>query len=225
MLIDEKINELQNLTKRKITNIEIAKILGLGSSQAVINRVNRKQQLKEYEILKLNDAFKNEINKTNHIETEIVLENNDSVTLDYYPDVFGSCGNGVFELSQEKDQIIVPKKAFFEKFSPVKQYSVINAKGNSMMPLFYDNDKLIVEHWNGEQIIDNKPYIFCYKDEIFIKRLAKNVDQLMIISENKDYDIRKLTGELERCKAIKNGIIEQVDPEYFANIRKSLMSP
>lgn len=196
MLIDEKINELQNLTKRKITNIEIAKILGLGSGQAVINRINRKQQLKEYEILKLNDAFKNEINKTNHIETELIPQRNtQTVELDYYPDIFGSCGNGVFELSPEKTQIIVPKNAFFEKFSPIKQYSVINAHGNSMQPLIFNKDKLIIEHWNGEQIIDNKPYIFCYKDEIFIKRLAKNVDQLMIISENKDYDTRKLEGE------------------------------
>ena len=123
-----------------------------------------------------------------------IIKSSDSVTLDYYPDVFGSCGNGVFELSPEKTQIIVPKNAFFEKFSPNKTYSVINATGNSMQPLIFDKDKLIIEHWNGEQIIDNRPYIFCYKDEIFIKRLAKNVDQLMIISENKDYDIRKLSG-------------------------------
>jgi phage repressor protein C with HTH and peptisase S24 domain len=65
MLIDEKINDLQNLTERKITNNEIAKILGLGSGQAVINRINRKQELKEFEIIKLDNAFKNEINKTN----------------------------------------------------------------------------------------------------------------------------------------------------------------
>ena len=185
MLIDEKISSLQKFTKEKVTQEDIAKILGITKS-AVSNRIARKQELKQFEIIKLDDAFNIVSTKQN--------KTSDSVTLDYYPDIFGSCGNGVFELSQEKDQIIVPKKAFFEKFSPIKQYSVINAKGNSMMPLFYDNDKLIVEHWTGEQIIDNKPYIFCYKDEIFIKRLAKNVDQLMIISENKDYDIRKLTG-------------------------------
>lgn len=186
MLIDEKINSLQNLIKRKITYEELAPILGVESGNAIRNWKYRKRPLKDFEIQKIDEAF-------NLISTE-QNKISDNVTLDYYPDIFGSCGNGVFEISQEKEQIIVPKKAFFERFSPIKQYSVINAKGNSMMPLFYDNDKLIVEHWNGEQIIDNKPYIFCYKDEIFIKRLAKNVDQLMIISENKDYDIRKLTG-------------------------------
>lgn len=186
MLIDEKINSLQNLIKRKITYEELAPILGVESGNAIRNWKYRKRPLKDFEIQKIDEAFNLISTKQN--------KTSDSVTLDYYPDVFGSCGNGVFEISQEKEQIIVPKKAFFEKFSPVKQYSVINAVGNSMQPLIFDKDKLIVEHWNGEQIIDNKPYIFCYKDEIFIKRLAKNVDQLMIISENKDYDIRKLTG-------------------------------
>lgn len=64
-----------------------------------------------------------------------------------------------------------------------------------MEPLILDKDKLIVEHWNGEQIIDNRPYIFCYKDEIFIKRLVKNINQLVIIPENKTYDTIKLSGE------------------------------
>ena len=141
MLIDEKINSLQNLIKRKITYEELAPILGVESGNAIRNWKYRKRPLKDFEIQKIDEAFDLISTKQN--------KTSDSVTLDYYPDIFGSCGNGVFELSEEKDQIIVPKKAFFEKFSPVKQYSVINAKGNSMMPLFYDNDKLIVEHWNG----------------------------------------------------------------------------
>ncbi len=181
------LNRLQNLINYVPSQAELCNICRTKQS-TMSNRANRDSDIPSDEIVMINDYYG--IN----LYAEEVSSNNNSVTLDYYPDIFGSCGNGVFELSQEKEQIIVPKKAFFEKFSPVKQYSVINAKGNSMMPLFYDNDKLIVEHWNGEQIIDNKPYIFCYKDEIFIKRLAKNVDQLMIISENKDYDIRKLTG-------------------------------
>lgn len=186
MLIDEKINELQNLTKRKITNIEIAKILGLGSSQAVINRVNRKQQLKEYEILKLNDAFKNEINKTNHIETEIVSENNDLVTLDYYPDVFGSCGTGYFVSSEQKEQIQVPVNALFKSLSKGKKYSVINAKGNSMSPYIESGDRLIIEHLDNQPIIDNHVYIFCYDNDLYIKRLYKNIDEIIAKSDNPD---------------------------------------
>lgn len=192
MLIDEKINDLQNLTKRKITNNEIAKILGLGSGQAVINRVNRKQELKEFEIIKLDDAFANEINKLNHNST--IFNSEQNYTLDYYPDIFGSCGAGEFVLSPEKQQIQVPDNVFFKKFSKVKKYSVINATGDSMQPFIYSGDKLIVEHWSGEQIIDNQVYVFCYDNEIFVKRLTKNINQLVIKSDNTFYDVIKLTG-------------------------------
>lgn len=182
------LNRLQNLINYVPSQAELCNICRTKQS-TMSNRANRDSDIPSDEIVMINDYYG--IN----LYAEEVSSNNNSVTLDYYPDIFGSCGNGVFELSPEKTQIIVPKNAFFEKFYPNKQYSVINAHGNSMQPLIFDKDKLIVEHWNGEQIIDNKPYIFCYKDEIFIKRLAKNVDQLMIISENKDYDTRKLEGE------------------------------
>lgn len=181
------IDNLQNLTNSKVDISEIAKVIGK-PARTLYTRGQRDTEFKQSEINQIEEFYKVNLSKSD-------TSNNNSVTLDYYPDIFGSCGNGVFELSPEKTQIIVPKNAFFEKFSPNKQYSVINAHGNSMQPLIFDSDKLIIEHWNGEQIIDNKPYIFCYKDEIFIKRLAKNVDQLMIISENKDYDTRKLSGE------------------------------
>lgn len=183
------LDRLQKLTNQNITQAELCRVLNLKQS-TMGNRQIRNSQFSDDEIEQINRHYGIDIYSGNTISV-----NPDSVTIDYYPDVFGSCGNGVFELSPEKTQIIVPKNAFFEKFSPIKQYSVINAHGNSMQPFIFDKDKLIIEHWNGEQIIDNKPYIFCYKDEIFIKRLAKNVDQLMIISENKDYDTRKLEGE------------------------------
>lgn len=190
MLLDEKINSLQNLIKRKVTYEELAPILGVGTANALRNWVYRKRDLKEFEIKKIDDAFNINSTKLNKVSQD----NNNNVTLDYYPDVFGSCGNGVFQFSTKKEQIAVPSAAIFKKFTPGKQYFVINAYGNSMEPFIEDKDKLVIESYDGEQIIDNRPYVFAYKDEIFIKRLAKNVDQLMVIPENKDYDIRKLSG-------------------------------
>lgn len=43
MLIDEKINDLQNLIKRKISYDEVAPILGLKSGTALRNWVYRKK--------------------------------------------------------------------------------------------------------------------------------------------------------------------------------------
>ena len=180
VLIDEKINDLQNLTKRKISYQDIADVFNVTRS-AIQNRVARKVPLKEFEESMLDEAFGVIITKEHNMTQDDIL-------LDYYPEVFGSCGTGVFELSQTKEQLIVPKKAFFTRYSTNKKYSVINARGNSMQPYIYDGDRLIVEHWEGEQIIDNRPYVFCYDNEIFIKRLAKNVNQLIISSDNHDYN-------------------------------------
>ena len=112
-------------------------------------------------------------------------KNSTTVSIDYYPEVFGSCGSGKFVLSEQKELIQVPKK-LFSHFSPQKQYSIINAIGDSMLPYIHNKDKLIVEHWQGEQIKDNQVYVFCYKDEIFVKRLVKNIDEIIVKSDNPD---------------------------------------
>jgi len=191
--ITEALIEIQNQTHTKVTYQELANVLGYTRQYVSLiknDKITPKQQQKIEE----------------HYKIDLTLSSNqkeNTITLDYYPDVFGSCGNGVFEFSMKKELLTVPKNAFFQKLSNVKKYFVINAYGNSMEPFIFDKDKLIVEHWEGEQIIDNRPYVFCYKDEIFIKRLAKNVNQLVIMPDNKDYDTIKLTeSELKEVDII-----------------------
>ncbi len=180
MLIDEKINDLQNLIKRKISYDEVAPILGLKSGTALRNWVYRKKPLKEFEIEKIDEAFGiKDFKKQQNTSTE------ETLAVDYFPEVFGSCGDGKFVLSEQKELIHVPKK-FFSHYSPAKKYSVINAVGESMMPNIHPKDRLIVEHWAGEQIRDNQVYVFCYNNEIFVKRLIKNVDEVVIKSDNPD---------------------------------------
>lgn len=181
------LDSLQNLTNTTPSVGDLSKITGL-TEKNIYARRSYDREFSEEEIKKIENHYNIKL------ISQINIVNKNSVVLDYYPDVCGSCGNGVFEFSTFKEQMIVPQSAFCSRFSPTKQYFVINAYGNSMSPTIMDKDKLIVEHWEGEQIIDNKPYIFCRNDEIFIKRLVKNVDQLLIIPDNKDYDTIKLTG-------------------------------
>ena len=188
----EAIAEATSQKKEKITLEQMGKALGF--TKQYISLIKHKE---------LNEKQINQIEKFLQVNLTNVNKNDDNINLDYYPDIFGSCGNGVFEFSMKKELLTVPKNAFFQKLSNVKKYFVINAYGNSMEPFIFDKDKLIVQHWEGEQIIDYRPYVFCYKDEIFIKRLAKNVNQLVIIPENKEYDTIKLTGsELQEVDII-----------------------
>ena len=68
----------------------------------------------------------------------------------------------------------------------------INATGDSMTPYILDRDRLIVEHYDGSQIRDNKIYIFRYYDNIFVKRLVLNLDQIIVISDNEKYQQRTI---------------------------------
>ena len=64
-----------------------------------------------------------------------------------------------------------------------------------MSPFINNDDKLIIEHSDGEQIIDNKVYVFCYKDEFFVKRLSKNVDEVIVKSDNPIYSSRIIASK------------------------------
>ena len=167
-----------NLKKLRINNDlsqeEMGQILGV-----------TKQQVGRIESGKSTLTNENYNILLNHFGKTALTEE-ETVTLDFYPEVFGSCGNGAFILSEEKEQINVPVKCFNFPFSKVKKYSVINAVGDSMQPFIYDKDKLIVEHYSGEQIKDNRVYVFCYCNEIFIKRLSKNINEIIIKSDNPD---------------------------------------
>ena len=181
MLVEQLIQDLQNLTKQRITQKDLGDALGI-SKQAIGNKKADNYEFAEYEINKIKDYV---ISKYSDNKCTLV-DNSDSVTLDYYPDVFGSCGTGYFVSSEEKEQIQVPINALFKQLSKGKKYSVINAQGTSMMPYIEPGDKLIIEHLENQPIVDNHVYVFCYDKDLYIKRLYKNIDEIIAKSDNPD---------------------------------------
>ena len=184
MRYNDIIKNLQNLTDREIKQVELAKATGI--TRATMNY--RKKYNIEFsydDVRKIEQYF------------NIMFENTKEKTISilYYPDIYASCGNGVLAQSENCQKINVPLSVFFTKVYDNKTYFVINAYGNSMCPFIEDNDKLIVEQYENEQIKDNRVYLFSFDNEIFIKRLVKNVNQLVIMSDNKEFDIIKLSGE------------------------------
>ncbi len=176
MLIDKKIQDLQNLTKRKITYDDIAKIFNVSRS-AIQNRVSRKQQLKDWEEQKLDEAFL--LNGEGEQKAFIKAE--------YFPDTFGFFDGDNFCLSENREIIYISSECFIDPIIKTEKYYVINALGNSMHPYIFDKDKLIIRKTDkNEQIIDNRVYIFSFENQIFVKRLIKNINQLIIISDNKE---------------------------------------
>lgn len=153
---------------------DICKILNVGNS-VLSNRAKRDSNVSEEEIELIEQHYAIKLNG--------IL---DGVKLDYYPDIYASCGNGCTVLSETSEKITVTRETIPE-YSNNDEYCVINVKGSSMFPILNDNDKAIIKLCPNEQIIDDRVYLFRFNDEIFIKRLAKNVKQIIVKSENKDY--------------------------------------
>ena len=203
LTIKELHTELQKLTNTKITQVDFANALGTTKANISLRMKNNSDATlseikKIVTFLNINGAH-NVINellkKQNRYYAEYISEDcmpvEDVIEFDYYPSVFGSCGTGTFVLSEEKEKISVPRRCL-SSYSGFKTYSVINAQGDSMSPYILDKDKLVVEHWNGEQINDNKIYVFRFGDNLFVKRLVLNIDQIIIKSDNKEYQTRNI---------------------------------
>ena len=187
-----KLEELRNLISQKtgysVNQSAIADSLGI-TRQTVSNRIKNDSQVTVSELKKIEDFFNISLLNSNFSDDNIAY-------LDYYSDVFASCGNGSIVFSEEKTKLPI-STLLISNYSKNKTYSIINASGDSMSPTIINGDKLIVEHWQDSQIQDNKIYVFCFNNNFFVKRLSKNLDEIIIKSDNPDYRTRTINGSTE----------------------------
>ena len=186
MKLDELISIISSVSGSPINQSLLAEGLGI-TRQTVSNRIKNESEVTVSELQRVEEYFS--IKLFNSEKT-----NPDIVYIDYYTDVFASCGNGSIVFSSEKTKLPIAV-SMIEGYSKNKLYSMINATGNSMSPTIENGDKLIVEHWSGDQIQDNKIYVFCYNNEFFVKRLSKNIDEIIVKSDNPEYRTRTISSK------------------------------
>ena len=184
MKLDELIQLISNIAGITVNQSMLADSLGI-TRQTISNRIKTQSEVTVSEIRRVEEFFK--ISIFSSVTDDIAY-------IDYYTDVFASCGNGSIVFSSEKTKLPIPI-SMISGYSKNKLYSMINASGNSMSPTIDNGDKLIVEHWNGNQIQENKIYVFCFNNEFFVKRLSKNLDEIIIKSDNPEYRIRTINGK------------------------------
>jgi phage repressor protein C with HTH and peptisase S24 domain len=185
MYVHELLERLQKLTNTKISQQSLANALNVRQG-AISNRITRNTPFSLEELIIIENAFA--IPKGS-LAGSLDIVNTESVNLDFYPDVFGSCGNGCMVFSETSEKMSVTKDVI-TNYSPNNKYSIISARGSSMSPVINDDDRLVIQHNVENQIIDDTVYLFRYNDELFIKRLVKNVDQIVCISENPRFQDR-----------------------------------
>ena len=185
MKLEELISLISSRLGRNINQSMLAESLGI-TRQTISNRIRNESEVTVSELIKAGEYF--DVNLMNLAQDGF----SDIAYIDYYTDVFASCGNGSIVFSSEKTKLPV-SSSMISGYSKRKLYSMINASGNSMSPTIEHGDKLIVEHWAGDQIQDNKIYVFCYNGEFFVKRLSKNIDEIIIKSDNPEYRTRTIS--------------------------------
>lgn len=181
--LDELFKIVENKTCLKLTKADFARRVNV--SKQYINQIKD-----EYVPSKLVALLEQ------NLGIEIFEENNDCIELDYYPDIYASCGTGCIVFDESKEKLTIAKSTI-PYYSPNEKYFVVTCKGSSMSPILEDDDKAIIQQWQGEQIIDDRIYLFSYNSELFIKRLVKNLDQIVVISENKTFENRIVTKKDE----------------------------
>ena len=186
MKLEELLTIISKQTGNYVNQSLLAESLGI-TRQTVSNRIKNESQVTVSELKKIEDYFGITLFKDNDNLQENIIQ------IDYYTDVFASCGNGNIVFSEEKIKLPI-STLLISEFSKQKSYSMINATGNSMSPTIDSGDRLIVEHWSGSQIQDNKVYVFCFNNEFFVKRLSKNLDEIIIKSDNPEYRTRTING-------------------------------
>lgn len=175
------IDTLQNLIGFVPKQAHLCKILDC-TSAAMSGRAKRDSEFSDDELEKIEDHY--------GIVGQLIpgrIETIDMVSLDFYPDVYASCGNGAYALSEAKEKLTV-NKSMMKNYTPHKDYIVMQSKGLSMFPTINNGDRLVVERVYDNSIIDNEIYVFIYEGALYTKRLVKNVNELVIKCDNPDKD-------------------------------------
>lgn len=175
---------LQNLIEYKPSQKAIGDIIGV-KQNSIAGRVARDAEFSDEEIEKIETHYAVSLRGNSDPNT---------IQLDFYDNVAGSCGAGLMVFDESCHKISVPKDVI-SRYSTTNKYSVILAKGSSMQPEIMDNDKVIIKMWNSEQIIDDRIYLFRYDNEIFLKKLCKNFDQIVVKSNNPEFPHRFIEGD------------------------------
>ena len=177
---NEVLANLHNLTNIKPTQQKLADILGekIGTIGA---RAMRNSQYSFEEIQKIGDFYNVDLLQ-NCIKSSLINSYHGQDKVIKLAPIEASCGNG-----------LTIDTSMINSYDPNAQYTFAIAKGTSMQPTIYDKDLVIVKKYDGNFI--DGVYLFNIGDEMFIKRLSKNINQLVCMSDNKDFDKIILKGD------------------------------
>lgn len=165
------IDRLQNLINYTPTQAELSKVLNVSRAN-ISAKCNRNSNIDDDALALLEKHYNISFSQQN--------VDNSIVAIPSYGEA--SCGNG-----------ITIDSALINQYDVNAQYAFCIAKGSSMMPTINENDIIIMRKYDGNFV--DGIYVFSIRDELFIKRLSKNINQLVCLSDNPVFDKIVLQGD------------------------------
>lgn len=132
-------------------------------------------------------------------------DSDNTVSLNYYPDIVAAAGYGAINDSDTHPQVMKFDRRFLEEFLNVRRFDridIIRVIGDSMEPYIRDGETVLIERHNearnGETVIAN------VNGHIYIKRFHTDPfgRWIKLISENNHYGDIELSGSDLECFSI-----------------------
>ncbi len=177
MRIKEIHEILQNKKNGKVTQNDIAR--AIGTSRANVSKLFAKNSfINDEKIKKIEDYF------------EIKLNNiGDIAFIDYYPEKVLEFKGNTVEFSDKHVKFKIPKVFF--NMSENSEHIMCHAEDNSMYPSIKSGDFLVVKLGNNE-IKNNKIHVFYYDKTFYVRRLIKNINEIIVEAENPEFGVQKI---------------------------------
>lgn len=190
MKYSELIYALKNLINYEPKQIELCRILDIKPT-AMSARVQRNSDFSVDEIAKIEMYYNIKINSSDGF-----------ITLRYFPKNIKYSNDDKFNIVGECIEYKLPENIFpYGSFKNV--YSMCRVKMYDMKPLINYNDFVILESNSDMEIENGELYIFYYNKQIYLKRLCKNINQIVVLSENPDFTTQYIeNNQIEKLKLI-----------------------
>lgn len=180
------IDTLQNLTKTKVSQSDIAKILGK-------DRQNISRKAKAGTEVKLSDVRKIE----NHFNVNLTgcnqnIDNldNDFIDIPVRGEVYASMGSGITVYNEEQTGTYKISRELARDIGvSLSNTQMIFASGDSMTPTIEGGDSLLID-LSKKEVYDGRIYCVRIDGQLYAKRLQKIPPyKVKVISDNKEkYD-------------------------------------
>lgn len=117
----------------------------------------------------------------------------DTITVPYYQEVSAAAGSGALVYDENTVKHIKISSAIIN-INAGDNVCLINATGNSMMPVIDDKDLLLVD-LSQKLITDEGIYVIRLDTTLVVKRVQKILNGIILISDNPQYPPKELTAD------------------------------